>query len=91
MKLPDGIECWHCILQWTYVTGNRYEGSLHLKVFLYRVPYLAFIIHVIIRWGIGPQTAEFATQDCIDDEEGKLGCGQQETFRGCADICIGLG
>ena len=21
--------------------------------------------------------------------EGKMGCGPQETFRGCADICIG--
>ena len=44
-----------------------------------------------IRWGVGPQSTEYATQDCIDDEEGKLGCGQQETFRGCADICIGHG
>ncbi len=63
MRLPSGVSCWHCILQWTYVTGNR--------------------------WGVGPQMAEDATRDCIEDEEGKIGCGPQETFRGCADICIG--
>ena len=40
-------------------------------------------------WGKGAQSAEVATQDCIEEKEGKLGCGSQETFRGCADICIG--
>jgi hypothetical protein len=63
VKLPEGVECWHCILQFTYVTGNR--------------------------WGVGAQGAEYATQECLADEEGMLGCGHQEHFRGCADICIG--
>jgi len=40
-------------------------------------------------WGIGPQSAEAQSSDCVNSAEGKLGCGQQETFRGCADICIG--
>ena len=22
IKLPDGLECWQCILQWTWVTGK---------------------------------------------------------------------
>ena len=37
MRLPDGIECWHCILQWTYVTGNRYECGQ-------RPPFTGFIV-----------------------------------------------
>ena len=40
-------------------------------------------------WGIGAQMADFATEDCLNTPNGKLGCGPQETFRGCADICIG--
>ena len=64
LKLPDGITCWQCILQWTYVTGNS--------------------------WGAGPQMADMWTDDCLTTS-GKKGCGDQETFRGCADICIGAG
>ena len=40
-------------------------------------------------WGSGPQSAEVVSQDCLELKGGKLGCGAQETFRGCADICIG--
>merc|ERR1712242_195968 len=40
-------------------------------------------------WGKGPQSAEVQTQDCLTSQQGKLGCGNQETFRGCSDICIG--
>jgi Lytic polysaccharide mono-oxygenase, cellulose-degrading len=40
-------------------------------------------------WGVGPQSAEVQTEKCLRDRVGKIGCGQQETFRGCADICIG--
>ena len=40
-------------------------------------------------WGTGAQSAEVASEDCLRSGEGKLGCGSQETFRGCADICIG--
>ena len=40
-------------------------------------------------WGIGAQMADFATEDCLNMPNGKLGCGPQETFRGCADVCIG--
>ena len=39
-------------------------------------------------WGTGPQSAEVVSQDCLK-LEGKTGCGNQETFRGCADICVG--
>jgi len=39
-------------------------------------------------WGVGPQSAEVQTTDCLNTT-GKLGCGPQETLRGCADICIG--
>ena len=24
LKLPQGLECWHCIIQWTYVAGNNW-------------------------------------------------------------------
>ena len=39
--------------------------------------------------GVGPQSHEVITADCLEDDFEKLGCGNQETFRGCADICIG--
>jgi len=43
-------------------------------------------------WGWGPQSAEVHTDVCLATKEsqiGLLGCGMQETFRGCADICVG--
>ena len=39
-------------------------------------------------WGKGPQSAEVVSKDCLGNVA-KLGCGSQETFRGCADICVG--
>lgn len=63
VKLPAEVECWQCILQWTYVAGNS--------------------------WGHGPQMFDYRTEECADGKLGQLGCGPQETFRGCADICIG--
>ena len=65
LQLPPGLSCWQCILQWTWVTANR--------------------------WGKGRQTAEYWTKECEEEEEGQVGCGPQEAFRGCADICIGEG
>ncbi len=50
VKLPNGLSCNRCVLQWDYRSGNR--------------------------WG-----------NCGDGTS-KLGCGPQETFRGCADIRI---
>ena len=43
-------------------------------------------------WGWGPQSAEVQTVTCLaatSEAEAVLGCGPQETFRGCADICVG--
>ena len=40
-------------------------------------------------WGFGPQMADFATEACMDTSIGAKGCGPQETFRGCADVCVG--
>ena len=40
-------------------------------------------------WGKGQQSAEVASLDCLNSLKGKKGCGDQETFRGCADICVG--
>ncbi|KAL5274199.1 hypothetical protein ACFFRR_000770 [Megaselia abdita] len=50
VRLPAGVQCDHCVLRWTYVTGNG--------------------------WGI------------CEDGKGALGCGPQETFKGCSDIAI---
>jgi len=50
LRLPDGVRCNHCIIQWNYRAGNN--------------------------WG-----------QCKDGT-GRLGCGPQETFRGCADVSI---
>lgn len=51
LKLPESITCKHCVLRWTYTTGNS--------------------------WGW-----------CSDGSGGRLGCGDQETFRTCSDIEI---
>ncbi|XP_063386647.1 uncharacterized protein LOC134672626 [Cydia fagiglandana] len=51
-KLPSGLICDHCVLQWRYVAGNN--------------------------WGI-----------CSNGTAG-LGCGNQEEFRACSDIAIGV-
>ncbi|ODM92190.1 hypothetical protein Ocin01_14488 [Orchesella cincta] len=50
LRLPEGVRCEHCILQWNYRAGNN--------------------------WG-----------DC-GNGSGAMGCGAQETFRGCSDISI---
>ncbi|XP_047992371.1 uncharacterized protein LOC125231068 [Leguminivora glycinivorella] len=51
-KLPSGLVCDHCVLQWRYVAGNN--------------------------WGT-----------CNNGTSG-LGCGNQEEFRACSDISIGV-
>lgn len=50
VKLPEGITCRQCVIQWTYHTGNT--------------------------WG-----------DC-NNGTSAVGCGDQETFRNCADVMI---
>ncbi|CAM1295113.1 Uncharacterised protein g1196 [Pycnogonum litorale] len=50
LRLPDGLKCSRCVLQWRYRNGNN--------------------------WGICP------------DGNGRKGCGNQEEFRGCADVRI---
>ncbi|RWS22379.1 uncharacterized protein B4U80_07789 [Leptotrombidium deliense] len=50
LKLPEGIACNRCVLQWTYTTENN--------------------------WG------------ACGDGTARVGCGDQETFRACADIKI---
>ncbi|ODM92966.1 hypothetical protein Ocin01_13718 [Orchesella cincta] len=50
LRLPAGVRCNQCIIQWNYRSGNN--------------------------WG-----------DC-GNGSGALGCGPQETFRGCSDISI---
>ncbi|KAH3882763.1 hypothetical protein DPMN_006708, partial [Dreissena polymorpha] len=49
-KLPFGMVCSQCVVQWRYHTGNS--------------------------WGVDPNG-----KACV-------GCGQQEEFRGCADVSI---
>jgi len=49
-KLPEGVTCERCVVQWHYLTGNS--------------------------WGMCPNGTEM------------IGCGNQETFRGCADVAI---
>jgi len=50
VKLPDGITCTHCVIQWIYYAANT--------------------------WGV------------CENGTGSVGCGQQETFRNCADVAI---
>ncbi|XP_015907215.1 uncharacterized protein [Parasteatoda tepidariorum] len=51
VKLPDGLKCDRCVLQWHWKCANH--------------------------WGKCPGT-----------NKGRMGCGPQEFFRGCADIQI---
>ena len=30
IKLPEGLTCWQCILQWTYVVGNNWGSGITL-------------------------------------------------------------
>ncbi|CAL8117189.1 unnamed protein product [Orchesella dallaii] len=50
LRLPAGVRCNHCIIQWNYRAGNN--------------------------WG-----------EC-GNGSGAVGCGPQETFRGCSDVSI---
>jgi uncharacterized protein YegP (UPF0339 family) len=50
VKLPKGVKCSRCVIQWHYRTGNN--------------------------WG-----------DCGNGSY-DVGCGPQETFRGCSDVSI---
>jgi len=50
VKLPEGLKCERCVLQWHWKCANN--------------------------WGI------------CEDKTGRMGCGPQEYFRGCADIAI---
>jgi len=50
LRLPAGVTCYQCVLQWHYKTGNSYG-------------------------------------EC-EDGSYDIGCGPQETFRGCADVAI---
>jgi len=50
VRLPAGVTCAQCVLQWHYNTGNSYGYC--------------------------------------EDGSFKLGCGDQETFRACADVRI---
>lgn len=88
VKLPDGLECWQCIIQWTYVAGKK---SPHEHTYLKKTNIHAILFVNISgnNWGIGAQTADISSPDCLNNPLGKLGCGPQETFRGCADVCIG--
>ena len=91
VKLPDGLECWQCIIQWTYVAGKNKKGLLDTLKIVHQKGLIYLQHHNISgnNWGIGNQTAEINSPDCVTDTVGKLGCGPQETFRGCADVCIG--
>ncbi|XP_046630908.1 uncharacterized protein LOC124310859 [Daphnia pulicaria] len=50
VKLPDGVTCTRCVIQWIYFTGN--------------------------------------TWDLCENGVGAVGCGNQETFKNCADVAI---
>ncbi|KAL5290355.1 hypothetical protein ACFFRR_009976 [Megaselia abdita] len=50
LQLPSDLFCHHCVLRWTWITGNRYGTC--------------------------------------SDGTGALGCGPQQTFKGCSDIAI---
>ena len=77
VELPDNLSCSQCILQVMMMM------MMMMMVMVMQTTYTAGN-----NWGSGPQSAEVASQDCVEGGA-KLGCGPQETFRGCADICVG--
>ena len=35
--LPAGLECWQCIMQWTYVTGNSWGSGPQVRNILFKL------------------------------------------------------
>lgn len=74
LKLPQGLRCNHCIVQWNYRAGFvKFYNMYQTYVFLNN-----YLIGSVVgnNWGY------------CDNGTSGLGCGPQETFRGCADITI---
>ena len=79
VELPGNLSCSQCILQ----VIRMMMMMMVMMMMMLQTTYTAGN-----NWGSGPQSAEVASLDCVEGGA-KLGCGPQETFRGCADICVG--
>lgn len=76
-RLPAGVTCKHCVLQWTYVAGKDHSTStiepINYFSLLTYFNYFHFSANI---WGTCP------------DGTTALGCGPQENYRSCSDITI---
>ena len=84
VELPGNLSCSQCILQ----VIRRIMMMMVMMMVMIMVMVMQTTYTAGNNWGSGPQSAEVASQDCVEGGA-KLGCGPQETFRGCADICVG--
>jgi len=74
-RLPADVTCEYCVIQWTY-TG----GILHID-YLHQCVYKNIMIDgVFINTGNNNNPCGNGTD--------AYGCGNQETFRNCADVAI---
>ncbi len=74
VKLPDGVTCSQCVIQWIY-----YTGKLLMRKFN---PFIMIHLGLIIYLKKGN------TWDKCPNGTESVGCGKQESFRNCADIAI---
>ena len=72
-RLPAGVTCKHCVLQWTYVAGKDCSTGTKLNLSFILANYFRFSANI---WGTCP------------DGTTALGCGPQENYRSCSDITI---
>ena len=89
-RLPEGVSCALCVLQWRYWAGNSW-GRFSTQ-FIKISSLLIFIILVPTRCNNGSWCDNFfiitiLTIRCENGTE-SIGCGPQEEFRACADLAI---
>lgn len=73
VKLPVGVTCSQCVIQWTYYTGNMWgtcKNGTEGNNLIYRLDSIIFknifLTNIILA----------------------VGCGPAETFRNCADVSV---
>ena len=86
VELPGNLSCSQCILQ--VIRRIMMMMMMMMMMIMIMVMVMQTTYTAGNNWGSGPQSAEVASLDCVEGGA-KLGCGPQETFRGCADICVG--
>lgn len=82
LQLPKDLTCSQCVLRWTYITG-LYHVIIFIHYHYRRYSSLLFLFFLyFFIFGVGNSWGT------CPDGSGAVGCGPQETFRGCSDVRI---